>query len=111
MTWRRSIPVLSLDCSTRTSRAAETGQPDGNLAERRGDPVVAVVLDPAGRAAAATLRTARGVEPRLRGGDLPLDAGQEPLALGQGQAQAGQIGEAVGPGDPHDIGAAFFALG
>ena len=48
---------------------------------------------------------------RLRGDDLPLNAGQELLSLGQGQAQAGQIGEIVGPGDPHDIGAVFFALG
>jgi hypothetical protein len=48
--------------------------------------------------------------PGLRGDDLPLDAGQEPLALGHGQAQAGQIGEVVGLGDPHDIGAVFFAL-
>ena len=48
------------------------------------------------------------MDPGLRGDDLPLDAGQEPLALGQGQAQGGQIGEVVGPGDPHDVGAAFF---
>jgi hypothetical protein len=51
------------------------------------------------------------VEPGLRGDDLPLDAGQELLALGQGQAQGGQIVEVVGPGDPHDVGAVFFALG
>jgi hypothetical protein len=90
------------------SGAAEAGQPDGDLAEQRGDRVLAVVLDPAGRAAAAALRTAHGVEPGLRGDDLPLDAGQEPLALGQAQTQGGQIGEVVGPGDPHDVGAAFF---
>jgi hypothetical protein len=48
--------------------------------------------------------------PGLRGDDLSLDAGQEPLALGQGQAQAGQIGEVVRLGDPHDVGAVFFAL-
>src|SRR5918998_1604870 len=110
MTWRRSIPVLSLDCSTRTFRAAETGQPDGDLAERRGDPVVAVVLDPARITAAAALRTARGMDPGLRGDDLPLDAGQEPLALGQAQTPGAQIGKGVGLGDPHDIGAVFFAL-
>src|SRR4051795_13086690 len=50
------------------------------------------------------------MDPGLRGDDLLLDAGQQPLALGQGQAQAGQIGEVIGPGDPHDIGAVFFAL-
>ena len=73
--------------------------------------MVAVVLDPAGRATAAALRTVHGVKPRLRRDDLPLDAGQEPLALGQGQAQAGQIGEVVRPGDPHDLRAALFARG
>ncbi len=36
------------------------------------------------------------MQPRLRGDDLPLDAGQEPLALGQAQTQGGQIGEVVG---------------
>jgi hypothetical protein len=50
------------------------------------------------------------VEPGLRGDDLPLDTGQDLLALGQGQAQGGQVGEVVGPGDPHDVGAVFLAL-
>ena len=72
---------------------------------------MAVVLDPAHVTAAAARRTAHGMDPGLRGDDLSLDASQEPLALGQGQAQAGQIGEVVGLGDPHDVGAVFFALG
>ena len=66
------------------------------------------IADPCTTVAAP--RTARGVEPRLRGDDLPLDAGQEPLGLGQAQTQGGQVGEIVGPGDPHDVGAVFFAL-
>jgi hypothetical protein len=89
----------------------EAGQPDGNLAEQRGERVLAVVLDPAGRGTTAARRTVHGMKPGLPGDDLPLNAGQEPFALGQGQAQAGQIGKVVGLGDPHDIGAAFFALG
>jgi len=93
-----------------TSGAAETGQPDRNLPEQRGDRVLAVVLDPAARAAVAALRTARGMDPGLRDDDLPLDAGQELLALGQAQTQGAQIGKGVGLGDPHDIGAVFFAL-
>jgi hypothetical protein len=50
------------------------------------------------------------VGPGLRDDDLPLDAGQELLALGQAQTQGAQIGKGVGPGDPNDIGAVFFAL-
>jgi hypothetical protein len=46
----------------------------------------------------------------LSGDDLLLQASQQPPALGQGQAQAGQVGEITGPGDPHDVGAVFLAL-
>jgi hypothetical protein len=49
------------------------------------------------------------MDPGLRGDDLLLHASQELLALGQGQTQAGQIGQIVGPGDLHDLGAVFFA--
>src|SRR3954447_12107522 len=72
--------------------------------------MVAVVLDPAGRAAAAALRTVHGMGPGLRGNNLPLDAGQELLALGQTQTQGAQIGKGIRLGNPHDIGAVFFAL-
>src|SRR3954449_8026350 len=72
--------------------------------------MVTVVLDPAGRAAAAARRTVHGMDPGLRSDDLPLDAGQELLALGQAQTQGAQIGKSVGLGNPHDIGAVFFAL-
>ena len=97
-----------LDCVA--SGAAETGQPDRNLPEQRGDCVLAVVLHPAHITAAGARRTTHGVEPGLRGDDLPLDAGQQLLALGQAQTQGAQIGKGVGLGDPHDIGAVFFAL-
>src|SRR4051812_16570253 len=50
------------------------------------------------------------MNPGLRSDDLPLDAGQELLALGQAQTQGAQIGKGVGLGDPHDTGAVFFAL-
>ncbi len=71
---------------------------------------MAVVLDPAHITAAAAHRTPHGMDPGLRGDDLSLDASQELLALGQGQTQAGQVGEVVRSGDPHDVGAVFFAL-
>ena len=41
----------------------------------------------------------------LRSDDPPLDAGQDPLALSQGQAQAGQVGEVAGLGNLQDVGA------
>src|SRR4051812_24410743 len=72
--------------------------------------MVTVVLDPASRAAAAARRTVHGMDPGLRGNDLPLDAGQELLALGQTQTQGAQIGKGIRLGNPHDIGAVFFAL-
>src|SRR3954454_24134564 len=93
------------------SNTAVAGQPDGDLAEQRGDRVLTIILDPAGRATAAARRTARGVPPRLRSHELLLDASQELLTLGQGQAQGGQIREVVRSGDTHDLRAAFAARG
>src|SRR5271166_4880364 len=72
---------------------------------------MAVVLHPADIATAAALRAAHGVDPGLCGDDFLLKAGQEPLALGQGQAQGGQVGEVVGLGDPQDVGAVLLPLG
>src|SRR3954470_15244386 len=93
------------------SNTAVAGQPDGDLAEQRGDRVLTIILDPAGRATAAARRTARGVPTRLCSDELLLDASQELLTLGQGQAQGGQIREVVRSGDPHDLRAAFGARG
>src|SRR3954447_3427203 len=94
------------------SNTVVAGQPEGDLAEQRGDRVLTIILDPAGRAtAAAARRTARGVPPRLRSDELLLDASQELLTLGQGQAQGGQIREVVRSGDLHDLRAAFVARG
>src|SRR4051794_14063026 len=93
------------------SNTAVAGQPDGDLAEQRGDRVLTIILDPAGHATAAARRTARGVPPRLRSHELLLDASQELLTLGHSQAQGGQIREVVRSGDPHDLRAAFGARG
>src|SRR4051794_29804968 len=46
---------------------------------------LAVIFQPPSGAAAPALRTARGMNPGLRGDDLLLQAGQEPFALAQGQ--------------------------
>src|SRR3954465_4652811 len=91
------------------SNTAVAGQPDGDLAEQRGDRVLTIILDPAGRATAAARRTARGVPTRLRSNELLLDASQELLTLGQGQAQGGQIREVARPGELHDLRAGFAA--
>ena len=86
-------------CHARLGRAAagaaEAGQPHRDLPEQRGDRVLAVVLHPASGAASLTRRAARGMNPGLRGDDLLLQAGQELLTLVQGQAQAGQVDEAI----------------
>src|SRR6478672_13637118 len=89
------------------SNTAVAGQPDGDLAEQRGDRVLTIILDPADRATAA----ARSVPPRLCSDELLLDASQEQLTLGHSQAQGGQIREVVRSGDPHDLRAAFGARG
>src|ERR1044072_7714948 len=93
------------------SNTTVAGQPDGDLAEQRGDRVLTIILDPAGRATATARRTARGVPPRLRSEELLLDASQELLNLGQAQAQGGQVRKVVRSGDPHDLRAAFGARG
>src|SRR5215213_7769858 len=93
------------------SNTAVAGQPDGDLAEQRGDRVLTIILDPAGRATAAAHRAACGVPPRLRSNELLLDASQELLTLGHSQTQGGQIREVVRSGDPHDLRAAFGARG
>src|SRR5271166_3030824 len=72
---------------------------------------MAVVLHPADIATAAALRAAHGMDPGLRGDDLLLQAGQEPLALGQGQTQGGQVGEVVGLGNPQNVGAVLLPRG
>src|SRR6478672_8871442 len=86
------------------SNTAVAGQPDGDLVEQRGNRVLTIILDPAGRATAAARRAARSDE-------LLLDASQELFTLGHTQAQGGQIREVVGSGDPHDLRAAFAARG
>ena len=101
-------------CHARLGRtaagAAKAGQPDRDPAEQRRNRVLAIVLHPAGSAATPALWPPDGVNAGLRGDDLLLDAGQEPLAFGQGQPQAGQVGEIIRPDDLQDISAVFFSL-
>src|SRR4051812_234908 len=101
-------------CHARLGRAAagaaEAGQPDRDLAEQRRNRVLAIVLHPAGSAATPALWSADGMGAGLRGDDLLLDAGQEPLAFGQGQSQIGDVDEAIGPANLHDVRARPLAF-
>src|SRR3954470_11876500 len=106
-TTARSAPVSgSNSCRPTTHTRQWRWPPDPQLCDGP-----TIILDPAGRATAAARRTARGVPPRLRSHELLLDASQELLTLGQGQAQGGQIREVVRSGDPHNLRAAFAARG
>src|SRR5689334_7160322 len=90
--------------------AAEAGQPHPDLAEQRGDRMLAIVLHPAGGAAAPARRTVHGMNPGLRGDDLPLDASQHQPRIGQGQTQISDIVEAIGPADFHDLRTPLLAF-
>src|SRR5215217_4621408 len=89
-----AIPRLSRSCRSST---AEAGQPDRDLAEQRGDRVLAIVLHAVNTLATPTPRPPHGVVPGLRGDNLPLDARQHQLRFGQGQTQIGDVDEAIGP--------------
>jgi len=82
---------------------AEARQPDRDLAEQRGDRVLAIVLHAANALATPAPRPPDGVVPGLRGDNLPLDARQHQLRFGQGQTQIGDVDEAIGPANLHDV--------
>ena len=82
---------------------AEAGQPDRDLAEQRGDRVLAIVLHAANALATPAPRPPHGVVPGLRGDNLPLDARQHQLRFGQGQTQIGDVDEAIGPANLHHV--------
>lgn len=73
--------------------------------------MLAIVLHPASGAAAPARRTVHGMNPGLRGDDLPLDASQHQPRFGQGQTQIGDVVEAIGPADLHDVRTPLLAFG
>ena len=91
----------SLDRATRGT--AKSGKPHRDLAEKRRDRMVPVVLHVANAATASAIRPPDGVAPGLRGDDLLLEACQQLLPFGQGQTQIGDIAEIIGPIDLHDV--------
>jgi hypothetical protein len=68
-----------------------------------------MVLDPTNAAAARASRPLSGMVFGLRGDDLLLGTGQQPLRLGQGQTQVGDITDTVRPADLPQVGAQFCA--
>src|SRR4051794_33142228 len=78
-------------------------QQGGDLAEQRGDRVLAIVLHAANARATPAPRPPHGVVPSLRGDNLPLDARQHQLRFGQGQTQIGDVDEAIGPANLHHV--------
>ena len=65
--------------------------------------MVPVVLHPANAAAARAVRPPNRLLPGLRGDDLLLNTRQQPLRLGQGQSQVGDIGDITRTIDLQDV--------
>src|SRR4051812_34679625 len=98
-------------CPSRAAAStAEAGQPDRDLAEQRGNRVLAIVLHAVNALATPAPRPPHGVVPGLRGDHLPLDARQHQLRFGQGQTQIGDVDEAIGPANLHHVRARSLAF-
>src|SRR3954471_1201185 len=65
--------------------------------------VLAIVLHAANALAMPAPRPPHDVVPGLRGDNLPLDPRQHQLRFGQGQTHIGDVDEAIGPADLHDV--------
>jgi len=76
---------------------AKPGKPHRDLAEKRRDRIVPVVLHTARAATVWAGRPPIGMLPGLRGDDFPLNARQQQLRFGQDQTQIGGIDEIIGP--------------
>ena len=72
--------------------------------------MLAIVRHAANARATPAPRPPDGVVPGLRGDNLPLDARQHQLRFGQGQTQIGDVDEAIGPANLHDVRARPLAF-
>ena len=99
----------SLDRATPST--AKTGKPHRDLAERRRNRMVAVVLHMTDATTASANRPPSRVVPGLRRNDLLLEARQHPLPVGHGQPQVGDIVKIIRPVDRHDGGKRLFTVG
>jgi hypothetical protein len=97
-----------LDAVTRGT--AKSGKSQRDLAEKRRYRVIAVVLHAANAPAAEAVRSPYGVVPDLLRDELLLDARQQQLSFGKGQAQIGDIAETIGPVNLHDVRALPIAF-
>ena len=97
----------SLDPATRGT--AKPRKPHRDLAEKRRYATLPVILHMANRAAARAGRPPSSVVPGLPGDDRLLQAGQQPLRIGQGQTQISDIAEIGGPHDLHHVRAMSLA--
>src|SRR5690349_18921660 len=93
-----------------TSGTAEPRKPHPDLAEQRRDRMIPIVLHMANLATAATIRLPNGVVTGLRGNDLLLESCQQQLPFGQGQPQAGDLNQIIGPSDRRDVDAQLLTV-
>src|SRR5436305_14587528 len=91
-----------------TSATAKPRQPQRDLAEHGRDCMIPVVLHMANSAAAAAIRPPNGMISGLRGNDLLLQAGQQPLPFGQGQSQGANLTEIIRSVDCRDVDGLFL---
>jgi hypothetical protein len=92
-------------CGTMKSR-----KPHRDLAEKRSNRALPVVLHMANTPTPSAIRPPNGVASGLRGDDLLLEAGEHSLRLGEGQAQMGDIGKIIGSVYLHDVGAPLLTI-
>src|SRR3954452_10441503 len=82
---------------------AKAGKPHRDLAKKRRNRVVPIILHRADSATISAVRAPNGVAPGLRGNDLLLEACQQQLSFGQGQPQVGDFTEIIRAVDLHHV--------
>jgi hypothetical protein len=98
-------------CQLRFRRTtAKPGKPHRDLAEKRRDRMIPIVLHTTNDATTSAIRSPNGVAPGLRGNDLLLETRQQQFPFGQGQPQIGDINESIGPVDLHDVNGPFLTV-
>ncbi len=93
-----------------TFSTAKSGKPHRNLAEKRCNQMLPVILHSTSQATASALGPPNGMPAGLRSNDLSLETRQQQLPFGQGQTEIGDIAEIIGPVDRHDVGALVLTV-
>ena len=92
--------------------AAKSGQPHRGTAEKRRDPILAVVFHATNTATDSATRPANdGVLPGLSGNELLLQARQHQFSFGHRQPQIGDVTEIARAGDPRDVDPMLLTIG